>query len=166
MLESNLNNFSEHLSGCFRRFSPDYVRVRILSSLTEVLQRARRYDDAIELIQYLLGTSITTFSHLYKTIEYHLDRAKYRRHKRGKLWNRLALLQENYVKITGHQQCLNTIYQALQDPCVKLGDRLALCDRARRLISRPKLKDVLEATWINDEEEKLMWNVPMPKEVR
>jgi hypothetical protein len=90
----------------------------------------------------------------------------YNRHRRGKLWNRLALIQENYIKTNGHQQCLNTIYEALQDPCVKLGDRLALCERARKLFSRPKSKGILEATWITDEEEKLMWNVPMPKEVR
>ena len=77
----------------------------------------------------------------------------------------MALLQENYVKTNGHQQCLDTIHQALQDPCVKLGDRLSLCERARKLISRPKLKGILEATWIADEEKKLMWNVPMPKEV-
>ena len=121
--------------------------MRILSSLTEILQRARRYDEAVDLIQYLLG------------------RATCSRHRRGKLWNRLALIQENYVKITGHQQCLNTIYQALQDPCVKLGDRLGLCERARKLFSRPKSKGNLEATWITDEEEGLMWNVPMPKEV-
>lgn len=61
--ENDFDIFSEHLSGCFRQFSPDYVRVRILSSLTEVLQRARRYDDAIDLIQYLLGMNIC-FSHL------------------------------------------------------------------------------------------------------
>jgi hypothetical protein len=61
---------------------------------------------------------------------------------------------------------LDTIYQALQDPYVKLGDRLALCERARKLFSRPKSKGILEATWITDEEESLMWNVPMPKEVR
>jgi len=47
--------YSEQLPGYFRRFSPDYVRARILSSLTEVLQRARRYDESIELIQYLLS---------------------------------------------------------------------------------------------------------------
>jgi hypothetical protein len=75
------------------------------------------------------------------------------------------LIQENYVKHIGHQQCLNTIHQALQDPCVKLGDRLALCERARKLFSRPKSKGTLEATWITDEEKRLMWNVPMPKEV-
>ncbi len=50
-----IDSSTEQLSGCFRRFSPDYVRARILSSLTEVLQRARRYDESIELIQYLLG---------------------------------------------------------------------------------------------------------------
>jgi len=90
----------------------------------------------------------------------------YNRHRRGKLWNRLALIQENYIKTNGHQQCLNTIYDALQDPYVKLGDRLALCERARKLFSRSKSKGILVATWITDEEENLMWNVPMPKEVR
>jgi len=90
----------------------------------------------------------------------------YNRHRRGKLWNRLALIQENYIKTNGHQQCLNTIYEALQDSYVKLGDRLALCERARKLFSRSKSKGILVATWITDEEENLMWNVPMPKEVR
>ena len=90
----------------------------------------------------------------------------YNRHRRGKLWNRLALIQENYIKTHGHQQCLDTIYEALKDPYVKLGDRLALCERARKLMARPKSKGTLVATWIADEEEKLMWNVPMPKEVR
>ncbi|CAF1281584.1 unnamed protein product [Adineta ricciae] len=137
----------EQLPGYFRRFSPDYVRARILSSLTEVLQRARRYEQAIELIQYLL------------------NRTMYNRHRRGKLWNRLALIQENYIKIHGHQQCLDTIYEALKDPYVKLGDRLALCERARKLMARPKSKETLVATWMADEEEKLMWNIPMPKEV-
>ncbi|UJR23137.1 hypothetical protein I4U23_026156 [Adineta vaga] len=139
----------EELPGYFRRFSPIYVRARILSSLTEVLQRARRYEQSIELIQYLL------------------DRTMYNRHRRGKLWNRLALIQENYIKINGHQQCLNTIREALQDSCVKLGDRLALCERARKLIARPKSKGTLVATWITDEEVegKLMWTVPMPKEI-
>ncbi len=54
-IENNFYYFSEQLPGYFRRFSPDYVRARILSSLTEVLQRARRYDESIELIQYLLS---------------------------------------------------------------------------------------------------------------
>ena len=49
---------------------------------------------------------------------------------------------------------------------MKLGDRLALCERARKLISRPKSKGILQATWMTDEETNLMWNVPMPKEVR
>lgn len=53
---------SEQLPGYIRRFSPDYVRARILSSLTEVLQRARRYEQAIELLQYLLGTITASFS--------------------------------------------------------------------------------------------------------
>jgi hypothetical protein len=149
---------TEQLSGCFRRFSPDYVRARILSSLTEVLQRARRYDEAIDLIQYLLSRLI--FCVIPKKNQSDLDRATYNRHRRGKLWNRLALIQENYIKTNGHQQCLNTIHQALQDSCVKLGDRLALCERARKLFSRPKSKGILEATWITD-----IWNVPMPKEV-
>ncbi|CAF1104077.1 unnamed protein product [Rotaria sp. Silwood1] len=144
-IDSSTEN--EQLPGYFRRLSPDYVRARILSYLTEVLQRARRYDESIELIQYLL------------------NRATYNRHRRGKLWNRLALIQENYIKINGHQQCLNTIYEALQDPHVKLGDRLALCERARKLYSRPKSKGILQAEWITNEEENLMWTIPMPKEV-
>ncbi|CAF2977835.1 unnamed protein product [Rotaria socialis] len=145
MIDSSIEN--EQLPGYFRRFSPDYVRARILSSLTEILQRARRYDESIELIQYLL------------------NRANYSRHRRGKLWNRLALIQENYVKTNGHQQCLNTIYDALKDPYVKLGDRLSLCERARKLYSRPKSRGVLVADWINNEDEKLMWNIPMPTEI-
>ncbi|CAF4916779.1 unnamed protein product, partial [Rotaria sp. Silwood1] len=144
-IDSSTEN--EQLPGYFRRLSPDYVRARILSYLTEVLQRARRYDESIELIQYLL------------------NRATYNRHRRGKLWNRLALIQENYIKINGHQQCLNTIYEALQDPHVKLGDRLALCERARKLYSRPKSKGILQAEWITNEEENLMWTISMPKEV-
>ena len=90
----------------------------------------------------------------------------YSQHRRGKLWNRLALIQENYIKVNGHQQCLNTIYEALQDRHVKLGDRLALCERARKLYSRLKSKGILKAEWITNEEEKLMWTVSMPKEVR
>ena len=93
------------------------------------------------------------------------DRPAYNRHRRGKLWNRLALIQENYLKTDGHQQCLNTIHRALQDPAVKLGERLALCDRARKLMSRPKSKDKLSATWMKDSKSNLLWNVPMPKEV-
>ncbi|CAF3708068.1 unnamed protein product [Rotaria sordida] len=145
MIDSSTEN--EQLAGYFRRFSPGYVRARILSYLTEVLQRARRYDESIELIQYLL------------------NRAIYNRNRRGKLWNRLALIQENYIKINGHQQSLNTIYEALQDPYVKLGDRLALCERARKLYSRPKSKGILLAEWITNEEENLIWTVPMPKEI-
>ncbi|CAF0935102.1 unnamed protein product [Adineta steineri] len=145
MIDSSSEN--EQLPGYFRRFSPDYVRARILSHLTEVLQRARRYDEAIELIQYLLS------------------RTMYNRYRRGKLWNRLALMQENYVKPNGHQQCLNTIQEALQDPYVTLGDRLGLCERARKLFSRPKSKGILLATWITDEEDNLMWTVPQPKEI-
>jgi len=163
--------YSEQLPGYFRRFSPDYVRARILSSLTEILQRARRYDESIELIQYLLSIFffLIVIFFRFKEIDlylFSLDRTMYNRHRRGKLWNRLALIQENYIKINGHQQCLNTIYEALQDSYVKLGDRLALCERARKLFSRPKSKGILVATWITDEEEKLMWNVPTPKEVR
>lgn len=94
-----------------------------------------------------------------------LGRTMYNRHRRAKLWNRLALIQENYIKPNGHQQCLNTIYEALKDLHVKLGDRLALCERARKLFSRPKSKATLTADWINNEDENLMWTIPMPKEV-
>lgn len=94
-----------------------------------------------------------------------LDRPSYNRHRRGKLWNRLALIQENYVKTVGQQQCLDTIHEALKDSTVKLGERLALCERARKLVSRVKLKRSLSAAWINDSEENLMINVPMPIEV-
>ena len=149
--------------GYFRRFSPQYVCARILSSFTEVLQRARRYDDAIDLIRFLLGT--VTFDPLLRQCPLSLDRPAYSRHRRGKLWTRLALIQENYVKISGHQQCLDTIHSALQDPCVKLGDRLTLCERARKLFQRPKSKGVLEAPWIVNDEQNLLWTVPWPKEV-
>lgn len=56
--------YSEQLSGYFRHFSPNYVCARILSSLTEVLQRARRYDEAVELIQYLLGIILFIFNEI------------------------------------------------------------------------------------------------------
>jgi len=154
---------SEHLTGYFRRFSPDYVRMRIFSSLTEVLQRAGRYEDAIELLQYLLGKF--KFINSIKTNSKVLDRPMYRRHRRGKLWNRLALIQEKYVKTHGPQQCLDTIYQALQDSSVDLGDRLALCERAKKLYSRKKLQGQLKADWIENEEEKIMMKIPLPKEV-
>ena len=49
---------SEIVPSYLFRFSPDYIRIRILSSLTEVLQRARRYDESIELIQFLLSTAV------------------------------------------------------------------------------------------------------------
>ena len=62
IIYTSLSIISEQLPGYIRRFAPDYVRARILSSLTEVLQRARRYEQAIELLQYLLGTITASFS--------------------------------------------------------------------------------------------------------
>lgn len=102
----------------------------------------------------------------FSTTHSRLDRPMYNRHRRGKLWNRLALIQENYIKIKGHQQCLDTIYQALKDPLVQTGDRLALCERAKKLCSRKKLKDTLTAEWLSSNEENLICHVPMPKEVK
>jgi hypothetical protein len=87
----------------------------------------------------------------------------YSRHRRGKLWNRLALIQENYVKPDGHQQCLETIHQALNESTLQLPDRLALCERARKLMARPKAKLQLIAPWVN--ESPLMCSVPLPREV-
>ena len=64
-LQLKIDYFSEELPGYFRRFSPVYVRARILSSLTEVLQRARRYEQSVELIQYLLSKFVLIFKTIH-----------------------------------------------------------------------------------------------------
>ncbi|CAM9449623.1 unnamed protein product, partial [Phaeothamnion confervicola] len=76
-----------------------------------VLERAREYDAALPLLMQLLQT-------------------RYTPHRRGRLWNRLALDMQHLGR---HGEAFTACRTALQDPYVVGGDRLTLEKRLQRL---------------------------------
>ncbi|XP_062860610.1 fanconi-associated nuclease 1 [Trichomycterus rosablanca] len=105
--------WQEELPVFLRCFTVGWTYTRILSRGVEILQRLRRYEDAVEELKSLLSQST------YCPVS------------RGRWWDRLALNLQQHLK--QHEQAIYAIRDGLNDPLVRTGHRLALHQRAARM---------------------------------
>ncbi|XP_041650697.1 fanconi-associated nuclease 1 [Cheilinus undulatus] len=103
----------EQLPVFLRSFTTGWAYTRILSRGVEILQRLRRYEEAIEELQSLLLQSI------------------YCPDSRGRWWDRLALNLHQHLKKP--EQAISAIRDGLSDPLVRTGHKLSLHQRAVRM---------------------------------
>uniref|UniRef100_A0A673HJA3 Fanconi-associated nuclease n=1 Tax=Sinocyclocheilus rhinocerous TaxID=307959 RepID=A0A673HJA3_9TELE len=110
----------EQLPVFLRCFTVGWTYTRILSRGVEILQRLRRYEDAVEELRNLLSQSV-----------YCVD-------SRGRWWDRLALNLQQHLK--KHEQAICAIRDGLNDPLVRTGHKLSLHQRASRMKESASLK--------------------------
>ncbi|XP_051953481.1 fanconi-associated nuclease 1-like [Xyrauchen texanus] len=103
----------EELPVFLRCFTVGWTYTRIVSRGVEILQRLRRYDDAVEELRNLLSQSV------------------YCPDSRGRWWDRLALNLQQHLK--QHEQAICAIRNGLKDPLVRTGHQLSLYQRASRM---------------------------------
>uniref|UniRef100_A0A4W4HJA2 Fanconi-associated nuclease n=1 Tax=Electrophorus electricus TaxID=8005 RepID=A0A4W4HJA2_ELEEL len=103
----------EELPVFLRCFTVGWTYTRILSRGVEILQRLRRYEDAVEELRSLLSQSVFCPD------------------SRGRWWDRLALDLHQHLKRP--EQAISAIRDGLMDPLVRTGHRLSLHQRAVRM---------------------------------
>ncbi|KAM9854794.1 fanconi-associated nuclease 1 [Aulostomus maculatus] len=103
-----------------RSFTTGWAYIRILSRGVEILQRLRRYEEAVEELQSLLQQSV------------------YCPDSRGRWWDRLALNLHQHLKKPDQAIC--AIRDGLSDPLVRTGHKLSLHQRAVRMRESPSCK--------------------------
>ncbi|XP_018602270.2 fanconi-associated nuclease 1 [Scleropages formosus] len=103
-----------------RCFTAGWAYTRIMSRGVEILQRLRRYKEAVEELKSLLAQSV------------------YCPDSRGRWWDRLALNLQQHLKHM--QQAINAVREGLSDPLVRTGHRLSLYQRAVRMREAPSCK--------------------------
>nr|XP_061813302.1 fanconi-associated nuclease 1-like [Nerophis lumbriciformis] len=96
-----------------RSFTTGWAYTRILSRGVEILQRLRRYEEAVNELRSLLLQDV-----------YCLD-------SRGRWWDRLALNLQQHLKRP--EQAICAIRDGLSDPLVRTGHKLSLHQRAFRM---------------------------------
>uniref|UniRef100_A0A672ITV5 Fanconi-associated nuclease n=1 Tax=Salarias fasciatus TaxID=181472 RepID=A0A672ITV5_SALFA len=110
----------EALPVFLRSFTTGWAYTRILSRGVEILQRLRRYEEAVEELRALLSQSV-----------YCMD-------SRGRWWDRLALNLHQHLKKP--EQAIHAIRDGLLDPLVRTGHKLSLHQRAVRMKESPSCK--------------------------
>ncbi|KAF1386843.1 hypothetical protein PFLUV_G00099070 [Perca fluviatilis] len=110
----------EELPVFLRSFTTGWAYTRILSRGVEILQRLRRYEEAVEELQSLLLQSICCPD------------------SRGRWWDRLALNLHQHLKQP--EQAICAIRDGLSDPLVRTGHKLSLHQRAVRMKESASLK--------------------------
>ncbi|XP_070764131.1 fanconi-associated nuclease 1 [Enoplosus armatus] len=103
----------EELPVFLRSFTTGWAYTRILSRGVEILQRLRRYEEAVEELRSLL------LQHVYCP------------DSRGRWWDRLALNLHQHLKKS--EQAICAIRDGLSDPLVRTGHKLSLHQRAVRM---------------------------------
>ncbi|XP_026783354.3 fanconi-associated nuclease 1 [Pangasianodon hypophthalmus] len=106
-------SWQEQLPVFLRCFTVGWAYTRILSRGVEILQRLRRYKDAVDELRSLLSQSVFCPD------------------SRGRWWDRLALNLQQHLKC--HEQAIYAIRDGLNDPLVRTGHRLSLHQRATRM---------------------------------
>ncbi|XP_010147661.1 PREDICTED: fanconi-associated nuclease 1 [Eurypyga helias] len=122
------NELQNHPSLSYHRVLPEYLRhftvgwvyTRILSQGVEILQRLRKYEEAVQELQTLLSQDV------------------YCTDSRGRWWDRLALNLHQHLKNT--KKAIDCISNGLADPFVRTGHRLSLCQRALCIRDSPSCK--------------------------
>ncbi|XP_072242136.1 fanconi-associated nuclease 1 [Leuresthes tenuis] len=110
----------EELPVFLRSFTTGWAYTRILSRGVEILQRLRRYEEAVEELQSLLQQSV------------------YCPDSRGRWWDRLALNLHQHLKKP--EQAICAIRDGMLDPLVRTGHKLSLHQRAVRMKESPSCK--------------------------
>ncbi|XP_042352110.1 fanconi-associated nuclease 1 [Plectropomus leopardus] len=103
-----------------RSFTVGWAYTRILSRGVEILQRLRRYEEAVEELRSLLEQFV------------------YCPDSRGRWWDRLALNLHQHLKKP--EQAICAIRDGLSDPLVRTGHKLSLHQRAVRMKESASLK--------------------------
>lgn len=103
----------EELPVFLRSFTTGWAYTRILSRGVEILQRLRRYEEAVEELKSLLSQGV------------------YCQDSRGRWWDRLALNLHQHLKMPEKAIC--AIRDGLTDPLVRTGHKLSLHQRAARM---------------------------------
>uniref|UniRef100_A0A3Q3H1W9 Fanconi-associated nuclease n=1 Tax=Kryptolebias marmoratus TaxID=37003 RepID=A0A3Q3H1W9_KRYMA len=103
----------EELPVFLRSFTAGWAYTRIFSRGVEILQRLRRYEEAVEELRSLLKQRV------------------YCPDSRGRWWDRLALNLHQHLKEP--QQAICAIRDGLSDPLVRTGHKLSLHQRALRM---------------------------------
>ncbi|XP_052242261.1 fanconi-associated nuclease 1-like isoform X2 [Dreissena polymorpha] len=103
-----------------RCYTAGWVYTRVHTQGLETLQRARRYQEAVDLLEQLLSQDV------------------YGDQYRGLWYERLALNLEAHLK--SPDKSLDVILRGLSDTRVHTGRRYAIYERARRLCEAPKSK--------------------------
>ncbi|XP_033823792.1 fanconi-associated nuclease 1 [Periophthalmus magnuspinnatus] len=106
-------SYQEELPVFLRSFTTGWAYTRILSRGVEILQRLRRYEEAVVELQSLLSQSV------------------YCQDSRGRWWDRLALNLHQHLKKP--EQAICAIRDGLADPLVRTGHKLSLHQRAARM---------------------------------
>ncbi|XP_066541617.1 core-binding factor subunit beta isoform X1 [Hoplias malabaricus] len=106
-------SYQKELPVFLRCFSVGWTYTRILSRGVEILQRMRRYEEAVAELRSLLSQTVFCPD------------------SRGRWWDRLALNLQQHLK--QHEQAIYAIRDGLQDPLVRTGHRLSLHQRAARM---------------------------------
>ncbi|EDV26826.1 uncharacterized protein TRIADDRAFT_54130 [Trichoplax adhaerens] len=114
------NFIGRQLPSYLMQYTPGWVCCQILSSGIGLLEKKRMYKEASMELQYLLQQKV--FCNV----------------RRGKWWDRLALILEQHLKQP--ELSLNAVKEALVDPCIGGGRKLALQQRGIRLCNSPSNK--------------------------
>ncbi|XP_034032102.1 fanconi-associated nuclease 1 [Thalassophryne amazonica] len=112
--------YQNELPVFLRGFTTGWVYTRVLSRGVEILQRLRRYEEAVQELQSLLLQSV------------------YCPDSRGRWWDRLALNLHQHLKRP--EQALRAIRDGLSDPLVRTGHKLSLHQRAVRMMDSASCK--------------------------
>ncbi|XP_061825716.1 fanconi-associated nuclease 1 isoform X2 [Nerophis lumbriciformis] len=110
----------EELPVFLRSFTAGWAYTRILSRGVEILQRLRRYEEAVSELQSLLLQDV------------------YCPDSRGRWWDRLALNLQQHLKKPEKAIC--AMRDGLSDPLVRTGHKLSLHQRAVRMRESPSFK--------------------------
>lgn len=110
----------EQLPVFLRCFTTGWAYTRVLSRGVEILQRLRRYEEAVKELRSLLCQTV------------------YCPDSRGRWWDRLALNLQQHLKQP--EQTISAIREGLSDPLVRTGHQLSLYQRAARMKESPSFK--------------------------
>ncbi|XP_064475040.1 fanconi-associated nuclease 1-like isoform X2 [Ornithodoros turicata] len=105
----------EGLPQFLRHFSPCYVYTRCLSIGVDVVQRLKKYVEAVDLLRSLLSQDL------------------YCQSARGRWWDRMALNLDAHLNQA--EQALHSIRDGLSDPRVRPQFRYSLYSRAEKILS-------------------------------
>ncbi|XP_077988442.1 fanconi-associated nuclease 1-like [Glandiceps talaboti] len=125
--DPEIHRFNTSLPMFLRCYTTSWIYTRILGLGVEILQKLRRYGEAVEKLRELLNQDT------------------YCVRARGRWWDRLALNLDQHLKKPS--KSLDAIKEALSDSHVKTGHRLALQQRVFKICESPsnvKLKGRLK----------------------